>query len=199
MATFYSPEIPSPGTSAHLRIKLDVTAAIHYEDGDATGWDVTLDLYLQATAAGGYPNRANVDTTGSAKSGGSTRVSYGPTGYAYGSPGSPLYDGQLIALGSASYFIPVTDSGDYTLTGIRGYFTGGGGTPLGSSTTFNTAGVESGTEGDASLILPHIDRGALDRYNGSTWPIQNLERFDGSVWKLEILERWNGSAWVRQI
>lgn len=88
MTTFYSPEIPSPGTSARLRIRLDVTPTIHVDGGVETGWDVDFHLYLQAIASGGYPNRANVDTTGSATAGGSTRASYGPTGYAYGSAGS---------------------------------------------------------------------------------------------------------------
>lgn len=198
MTTFYSPEIPSPGTSARLRIRLDVTPTIHVDGGVETGWDVDFHLYLQAIASGGYPNRANVDTTGSATAGGSTRASYGPTGYAYGSAGSPLYDGQLISLATGSYFIPVTPTGDYVLTGIRGFFNGGGGTPLGSSSTFNTAGVTSGTEGNASLALPHIDRGAVSRFDGVSWPLQMLERWDGAGWKLQILERWDGANWVRE-
>ena len=70
----------------------------------------------------------------------------------------------------------------------------------GSFSANDSAGGNMGAAfGYWALGLTTIPRGALDRYDGSTWKMDALDRYDGSTQKMQVLERYTGSGWARQI
>lgn len=52
---------------------------------------------------------------------------------------------------------------------------------------------------EITLPVPVINRGSVERFDGSGWKRQSLECWDGSAWKRQILERFDGSGWKRQL
>lgn len=174
----YATALPCPGTSMECDIRATVTATARV---DGSGWDVAYSLYLYATNTAGFPNKVS-GPTGYLDVGGSRRVSYSG-GYDFPSGHGVGY---TIGLGSGSYFLPVTPTGDVTLAIGYNFTDSGGSLVLGSAT------------GGGSLVAPHIDVSPLRRWSGTAWVAQKLRRWSGSAWVAQKISRWNGSSWVEQ-
>lgn len=176
MAT-YATALPCPNTSMTADIRATVTATARV---DNSGWDIAYSQFLIATNSSGFPFN-NSPSASALVIAGTTRLSQSAT---YNFP-SGHGTGYVISRGSGSYFLPVTPTGDGSLS-ISYSFTDGGSPVLGSGS------------GSGTLTLPHIDVSPLREWNGTAWIPQKMRKWNGTAWILQKISKWSGTAWVQQ-